>query len=106
MATLIHETLDKLGVVEARGSPRDPTRTLPPARLGRPYLARLVAAGGTRPVRWTRAAGALPAGLRLLRDGRLTGTPTVAGTATPTLRVTDATGRSASRRLAVIVRAA
>jgi hypothetical protein len=30
----------------------------------------------------------------------------VTGKATPMLRVTDATGRSASRRLAVIVRAA
>ncbi len=106
MATLIHATLEKLGIVEAAPRLAITTRTLPPARLGRPYLARLVSAGGTRPVRWTRTAGTLPAGLRLLRDGRLTGTPTVAGKATPMLRVTDATGRSASRRLAVIVRAA
>ena len=33
------------------------TRTLPPARVGRPYLARLTAAGGTRPVSWTRDGG-------------------------------------------------
>jgi Putative Ig domain len=106
MATLIHSTLERLGVVEAAARLAITTRALPPARLGRPYLARLVAAGGTRPVSWTRVAGTLPAGLRLLRDGRLAGTPTVAGRSTPTLRVTDATGRSASRRLPVVVRTA
>ena len=103
MATLIHRALDDLGLVAV--PPLSITsRTLPAARVGRPYSTRLIVTGGTRPVTWKRLAGALPAGIRLLRDGRLAGTPRAAGRSTATLRVTDAKGRSVSRGFTLVVR--
>jgi hypothetical protein len=106
MATLVQKTLRSLGVVQTPSRARlaITTRALPIARLGRPYRARLLVAGGTGPVTWTRQAGALPAGVRLLPNGWLVGTPRSAGSARPTLRVTDAGGRSVSRQLAIVVR--
>jgi hypothetical protein len=105
MATLVQKTLRSLGVVVAPAARLAiTTKSLPPAKVGRPYRARLLAAGGVRPVTWRRQAGALPAGLRLLPGGWLTGTPRAAGTSHPTLRATDARGGTASRRLALVVR--
>jgi hypothetical protein len=106
MATLIHKKLVDAGVVQAPVVARlaIATTKLPPARVGKPYAARLRATGGTKPVRWTRLTGSLPAGLRLLVDGRVTGTPRAAGTKTAIVRATDAAGRRVSRRFALIVR--
>ncbi len=109
MATLLHDTLDELGLVAVAPAVQSltiVTKRLPAARVGRPYVARLTAAGGSRPVSWARKAGAIPGGLRLLRDGRLTGTPRVAGKRLITLRVTDPGGRSAIRRFLLTVSAA
>lgn len=55
----------------------------------------LLVEGGTAPYRWVLTNGALPGGIALSTDGVLTGTPITAGTAAITLRVTDASGRSA-----------
>ena len=85
MATLIHTTLESSGIVARAAAARlaIATTKLPPARVGRPYRR---AARAPRAARGRSAGRALPAslpaGLRLLRDGALTGTPTVAGTAT------------------------
>ena len=107
MATLVHRSLDDLGLVVAPPVPAlvIVTRTLPAARVGRPYVARLTASGGTLPIRWIRAVGTIPAGLALRRDGRVTGTPRVAGRRVIALRVTDARGRAATRRFLLSVAA-
>lgn len=105
MATLVHRSLDDLGLVAAppARAPAIVTKTLPKARVGRPYLARLTVSGGTTPIRWIRTTGTIPAGLTLRRDGRVTGTPRIAGRRLITLRATDAGGRSAARRFAITV---
>jgi len=107
MATLIHRSLEDLGLVEAPPVAQlaITTRTLPAARVGRAYKARLTASGGTRPIVWTVKAGALPAGLRLTRDGWLRGTPKAAGRPAATLRATDSARHTTARRFVLAVRA-
>ncbi len=106
MATLVHNALEDMGVVAAPAAPTltITTKSLPRARVGRPYMARLTAIGGTRPIRWARKAGALPRGLKLQPDGRLTGTPRTSGRMTPTLLAVDARGASTARRFGLVVR--
>lgn len=107
MATLVHRALEEVGAVQApAAAPLSiTTKSLPVARVGRPYGTRLSASGGAPPITWTRKAGALPRGVRLAADGRLTGTPRTTGRFTPTLSAKDAEGRSLSRRYAIVVRA-
>ncbi len=107
MATLIHRSLEDLGLVAAAPAAKlaITTRALPVARVGRAYKARLTATGGRRPIVWTVKAGALPAGLHLTRDGWLRGTPKAAGTPAATLRVTDSARHTAARRFVLAVRA-
>jgi hypothetical protein len=63
--------------------------------VGTSYFANLFATGGVTPYRWTRVAGALPPGLSLQASpGRISGTPTAAGTYTFTLRVDDSGGQT------------
>lgn len=106
MATLCHDVLVALGI-----PPRAPSAALsiPPAPLGvaivgRPYAARLHVRGGSAPYRWKLVSGALPRGLRLMRDGRLVGTPTSAARSTLVLSVRDGTGATASHRLRIVSR--
>jgi len=105
LATFLHLTLDKLGLV----APQPPsaltivTKSLPPGRIGHPYSTRLAAAGGGPPIRWVRSAGAIPTGLHLRSDGSLTGNPRVAGRRLITLLASDATGLSATRRFTIAV---
>jgi hypothetical protein len=75
----------------------------PRAHLGRRYVVRLVAAGGTAPYRWRVATGSLPAGLALDRGGRISGTPLRPGRAGVVLVVSDATGETASLRGVIVV---
>jgi hypothetical protein len=70
--------------------------TLPNGTVSIHYVCFLTAAGGTTPYTWSIASGALPAGLTLAAEGVITGTPTAAGTANFTLKVTDAKGASTS----------
>ena len=63
--------------------------SLPTGIPGAPYQASLSATGGNAPYVWTLGSGALPAGITLAPNGLLTGTPTTAGTATFSVRVTD-----------------
>ena len=70
------------------------TTTLPVAMTGQPYVATLLASGGTIPYRWTVANGQLPTGLILdLTSGDLKGTPTgQPGTYTFTVNVATTSG--------------
>ena len=65
------------------------THTLPAARVGRSYRARLRANLGTTPYRWMVINGRLPAGIRLPTDGMLTGRPDKRGTYQFTVRLRD-----------------
>jgi hypothetical protein len=77
---------------------------LPGAKLGHLFATRLSAHGGSGPYRFVKVAGSLPRGLRLRVDGRITGVPLSVGTARLTVRAIDTGGRSAARRLRLVVR--
>ncbi|MBZ5602348.1 MAG: glycoside hydrolase family 9 protein [Acidobacteriia bacterium] len=70
------------------------TASLPDATAGAPYQAAIQAAGGTLPyVKWDVAAGALPSGFTLdAAAGSIAGQSSSTGTATFSIRVTDAAG--------------
>jgi hypothetical protein len=53
------------------------------------YHTTFEASGGVQPLNWSLAGGTLPAGMTLNSAGILFGTPTVGGTSTFTVRVTD-----------------
>jgi len=55
------------------------------------------------PFTWTVDSGSLPPGLSLSSGGAITGTPTAAGTFNFTLRVTDATGLTATQALSITI---
>jgi hypothetical protein len=103
LATLLRTALDRF-VPEARLA-LGPSR-LARARLDQPYAARLTATGGVAPYRWVIRSGSLPKGLRLMRDGRIRGTPTRPGRWSVVVLVSDGVGRTATRRLSLSVAAA
>jgi hypothetical protein len=76
---------------------------LPQGRFGHSYDTSLTAAGGVPPYVWSIAAGALPTGLALSSDGVISGTPTTAGTATVSFRVTDSASSTTSRTFTLTV---
>jgi hypothetical protein len=62
----------------------------PGAEAGTPYTYAISAAGGTAPLHWAISSGALPAGLTLnATNGVISGTPTIAGTSSFAVTVTD-----------------
>lgn len=93
MAALVHLAIDEitepLAIVPGR---------IHPGRVGSAYSVRLAATGGEKPYRW-QLAGKPPIGVHLLADGRLVGTPRTAQRAWVTVRVSDAEGQSAARRV-------
>lgn len=92
---------------------------LPPARLGEAYDGIVRGAGGAAPYRFsvvdTRRVtsgsadeggfyvGELPPGLVLAEDGRITGTPTLAGVFIMTLRLVDARASDATAQFALAI---
>ena len=77
---------------------------LAPGQVGVSYATGVFADGGVQPYRWSRIAGALPPGLSLTTSpGRITGTPTTAGTFTFTLRVDDDGGQSATQQFSITI---
>ena len=64
--------------------------------VGSSYLQNFFSSGGAGPFTWTVAAGQLPPGVTLT-GSHLGGTPTVAGTFTFTIKVTDSAGNQASK---------
>lgn len=83
--------------------PRVETESLEAANAGSPYEAALAVFGGEAPLTWSLTSGELPPGLMLSTAGALTGTPSAKGTATFTVTVEDARGRTASRELSLDV---
>lgn len=79
------------------------TVALPGATVGTEYTANLTSDGGEAPYAWTITDGTLPAGLSLASDGKITGTPTAAGEATITVKVTDKNALVASKSLTLTV---
>lgn len=78
---------------------------LPTAYTGVAYAQPLAAAGGQSPYTWSLVAGSLPAGLSLSAGGVLGGTPSGSGTASFTVKVTDAAAASATAALTLAVTA-
>jgi hypothetical protein len=78
--------------------------TLAPGRVGVSYATGVFADGGVPPYRWSLVAGQLPPGLSLTTSpGRITGTPTTAGTFTFTLRVADNGGQTATQQFSITI---
>ena len=72
-------------------------RGLPAGTVGVSYLETLSSTGGSPPHSYAVTAGAPPPGLTLSPAGVLSGTPTVAGSTSFTVAVTDANGCTGSR---------
>ena len=70
--------------------------------VGSSYLQNFFSSGGVGPFTWTVAAGQLPPGV-VLTGGHLGGTPTVAGTFTFTIKVTDSAGHQATKSGSITV---
>jgi hypothetical protein len=72
------------------------TFTMPSATVGVAYSASIATAasvtGGQSPYTYSLVSGTLPGGLTLSTTGILSGTPTVAGTFSFTIQVTDSSG--------------
>ncbi len=80
------------------------TSSLPDGELGTPYDQVLSAQGGDGTYTWSIASGAPPDGLALNGGtGRITGTPTTAGTTPFSVRVQSGDGQSATKDLSITV---
>ncbi|MEU8153829.1 SdrD B-like domain-containing protein [Micromonospora sp. NPDC048986] len=78
----------------------------PDGQVSVPYSVQLVVTNGTAPYVWTVSTGTLPPGFTLAPDtGLLAGTPTTPGSYPFTVRVTDASGLSATQAVTVQIAA-
>src|SRR5262245_31272951 len=107
--TTISATLNSVsgstGLTVAAGPLTITTTALPAAAVNRACGATRAASGGTPPYTWALASGTLPAGLTLTPStGAITGTPTAAGTANFTVRVT-AGAQNVTKALSITVNA-
>lgn len=84
----------------------DQIEDLPCGTVGSAYSETMAASGGVAPRVWTQPAGSLPAGVTLSSGGLLSGTPTASGTATFTLRVTDAASTVVNLSASLIINSA
>ena len=102
MATLIHQSLLTGGI--ALKPVQVTTTVLPAARRGKPYAAKLAATSGLAPYRWSLLARA-PKGIHLEADGRIFGRALAKpGAYVLSVRVKDAAGSLAVRRLTLRVK--
>jgi PKD repeat protein len=83
------------------------TNSLASGLVNSAYSASLAATGGALPYTWAITSGSLPPGLTLnTGTGAITGTPTTAGNANFTARVSDSGSQSVSKALNISVSAA
>ncbi len=80
--------------------------SIPKATQGKAYSKALASTGGTNPDTWSITGGALPNGLSLSGGGVIAGTPTVSGTFTFTVTVTDSSvsPTTGSRAFSLVVK--
>jgi|GEM_PF-1250715 hypothetical protein len=76
---------------------------LPNGGLGEPHSQQIEGTGGSAPYSFTVSAGALPAGLTLSPGGLISGSATVLGAATFTVRLEDHNGLTAEREFTLEV---
>ena len=70
----------------------------PDGEVGAVYSHTLTVTGGTAPYTWTVSSGSLPGGITLdAATGKLSGTPTTAGTSSFTITVTDDNAQTATQ---------
>ncbi len=93
---------ETVAIVAAGGTIVVTTSNLPAATLNQPYSASLSAQGGVGGDSWTYS-GPLPAGIALMLNGQISGTPTTSGSFTFTVTVTDTSGSHASATLTLEV---
>lgn len=74
-----------------------------PVNAGTPVDVTLQAQGGAPPYTWQLAGGGLPPGMTLGSDGRVAGTPTVAGIYVFTVGVTDSVGKKTTQDYVIVV---
>lgn len=98
---------DKNGVSESKAFMVIVTKTtingtLTAGMRGVSYTGMLIAMGGTSPYKWTISKGSLPRGLKInASTGRITGTPTKAGTFSFTVKAKDKNGITATKAYTV-----
>ena len=81
----------------------DTDQSLPAVVVGTAYNQTLQASGGTGPYRWAMTMGNLPSGLTLSTDGKLTGTPVIAGEYNFLLSATDQVGNTTTKSFSLTV---
>jgi len=80
------------------------TTAAPFGVVGNAYSATLATTGGAAPLTWILFGGVLPTGLSLnAGTGVVSGTPTAAGSSTPTFMVTDSTGKTATGQVLIVI---
>jgi hypothetical protein len=88
-------------------APAITTVSLPAGDVGVAYSRTLTASSGTSPYTWSILSGSLPTGLSLNSStGAVYGIPTVAGTYSFTVKVTDNAGVTATKALSILINAA
>lgn len=91
----------------AAPAPQITTSSMPGGTVATAYSTTLAATGGTTPYTWSITSGSLPAGISLASStGVVSGTPTAAGNASFTVKVTDAQSKTATQALSISVAAA
>ena len=78
-------------IVATPTAPTITTSTLPGGKVGTAYDQTLAATGDAT-ITWTLEGGNLPAGLTLAADGKISGTPSAAGTYTFTVKASNGAG--------------
>jgi hypothetical protein len=79
------------------------TTVVPRGKKGEFYDFTFTAVSGSAPYSWALVSGSLPAGLSLNAAGRISGTPSVFGTFSFSVRVTDSVGASSSAAFSIVI---
>jgi PKD repeat protein len=80
------------------------TPGLPNGVIGSPYDASVSASGGKPPYIWSISSGSLPSTLALAATtGNISGTPSTAGTFTPTLQVIDSAANRVKQSYSIVI---